>query len=159
MTMYEDNAAANALRNIGAVKERARLKSSMSPAWYGPAAAATVIVPAVGLAWGSGRGGLWVPVTLLLPFVGMGAIVALARTARRMTGVMVAASVSERLRRRWIALLAVLGAGAVTWGLCAQFGIRAAGTRVTVFVVLGIGVWVACAVRNAGIRQRLRELA
>ncbi|WP_329117817.1 hypothetical protein [Streptomyces sp. NBC_01465] len=159
MATYENHTAQDALRYVEGFKEQAHLRSTLMPGWYGPVAAATVTAPAAGQAWASGRGGLWLLASLLLPFAGLAAILILVRTARRRTGVVVSQPLAARLRRRWLALASVLVADLVVLALCLQFDIGRNGTLLLTSVTSGIGAWIVVAVRNASIRQRLQDLA
>jgi hypothetical protein len=148
--------AAEALQGIEESRERARLAAGLTPAWYGPAAAVALIVPAVVDAWARGRGGWAVFVSLLVALAGLAVVVALVNVARRRSGVMVTLPRSARLRRAAVPLLIVLAAGAVTYGLCRQLGAGQAVGKIALFAVLGAGAWAVFAIRNATISRKLR---
>ncbi|MGC5342428.1 hypothetical protein [Streptomyces sp. DT171] len=153
------DSAADALRNVDTARAGARLRAGLTPAWYGPAAAAALIVPGAGGAWGVGRGAQGALVSLVLSLGGLAVTVGLVRATRRATGVVVTRTWFSRLRRGWLGLLVVLVAGIAGWVLCRQAGAGEAVTRMTVFTVWGLGAWSVCAMRNAAIRQKLREPA
>lgn len=151
--------AEDALKGVERARERARLKAGLAPAWYGPAAAVTLVVPSVVQAWSRGRGGWATAVALVVSLLGLAAVFALVRAARRAGGVRVTRSLSSRLSRGRFALPTVLVAGLVAGGCCWASGAGAATTRITAFAVAGLGVWGVCLVRNAAIGRALRELA
>ncbi len=151
--------AAEALSDARLAQERAGLRAGMTPAWYGPAAAVSLVGPSLVRAWSDGRGGVATVTALLVSVLGLGVVVALARAARRGAGVLVARSWSARLRRSRVVLPVVLAAGAITGIGCWAAGASQVATQIGVFGVWGIGVWGACLVRNASIRRALRELA
>ncbi|WP_406495034.1 hypothetical protein OG936_14320 [Streptomyces sp. NBC_00846] len=149
--------AADALRDVDAAKSLARLRARLTPAWYGPAAAAAVIVPALGEAWTEGRGGWAALLSLPISLAGLAVVLVLANAARRRAGVMVTLPWSVRLRRAAIPLLSLLAAGIVTYALCRQFGADRATTKVVLFAVLGLGVWAVFALRNKSIGKTLAQ--
>ncbi|MEU4026468.1 hypothetical protein [Streptomyces anulatus] len=151
--------AAGALSDVRLAQERAGLRAQTTPAWYGPAAAVALVVPSVVRAWSDGRGGAATVVALLVSLLGLGAVVALARAARRGAGVLMARSWSSRLWRSRVVLPVVLAAGAITGIVCWVAGADQATTQIVVFGVWGLGAWGACLVRNAAIQRALRELA
>ncbi|WP_405715338.1 MULTISPECIES: hypothetical protein [unclassified Streptomyces] len=148
--------AAEALQGIEASRERARLTAGLTPAWYGPAAAVALIVPALVDAWAQGRGGWAVPLSLLVAFAGLAVLVALVNVVRRRSGVMVTLPWSARLRRAGVPLLILLAAGGAAYGLCRQFGADQAVGKIAMFAVLGLGAWAVFVARNASIRQKLQ---
>ncbi|MCX4730464.1 hypothetical protein [Streptomyces sp. NBC_01363] len=148
--------AAEALQGIDTARERARLTAGLTPAWYGPAAGAALIVPALVDAWARGRGGWAVLLSLLIAFAGLGVLLVLVNVVRRSSGVRVTLPWSARLRRVGVPLLVLLAAGGAAYGLCRQFGADQAVGKVAMFVVLGLGVWVVFVARNASIRQKLQ---
>ncbi|MFD7669586.1 hypothetical protein [Streptomyces anulatus] len=151
--------AADALSDVRLAQERAGLRAGTTPAWYGPAAAVALVGPSLVRAWSDGRGGTATVVALLVSLLGLGVVVALARAARRGAGVLVARSWSSRLWRSRVVLPVVFAAGAITGLACWAARAGQATTQIVVFGVWGLGVWGACLVRNASIRQALRELA
>ncbi|MFF1919471.1 hypothetical protein ACFVW8_02705 [Streptomyces sp. NPDC058221] len=151
--------AEEALRGVETARERARLKAGLVPAWYGPTATVTLVLPNVVHAWSRGRGGGAALLALLVSLLGLVAVIALVRAARRGTGVLVTRSLSSRLRRARIALPVVLVAGLAAGGCCWGLGAGEAATRITVFAVWGLGVWGVCLVRNAAINRALRDPA
>ncbi|WP_326766965.1 hypothetical protein OG978_22685 [Streptomyces sp. NBC_01591] len=156
MHVVDADLAAEALQSVDTVRERARLTAGLTPAWYGPAAAVALIVPALVDAWAQGRGGWAVLLSLLIAFAGLAVLVVLVNVARRRSGVMVTLPWSARLRRTGAPLLALLAAGGATYGLCRQFGADQAVSKIALFAVLGLGVWAVFAARNATIKQKLR---
>ncbi|MCX4550510.1 hypothetical protein OG204_14160 [Streptomyces sp. NBC_01387] len=170
MTMHEDNpapaqgvaitvdGATDALRNIDVARERAALNSRLMPAWYGPAAAAALIVPAAGEAWAGSKGAWGALLSLVLSLGGLAVVIALAVAVKRAARVQVSRSLSSRLRQRWLGLLVAVAAGVVAWVVCSLSGLGAGATRITVFTLWGLGVWCVCVVRNAAIKQKLGEL-
>ncbi|MEV0783262.1 hypothetical protein AB0I52_09805 [Streptomyces sp. NPDC050423] len=158
----EDGPAAHAedaLKGVETARERARLTSGLVPAWYGPAVAVTLVLPSAVQAWSRGRGGWTAAAALLVSLLGLAAVFALVRAARRGTGVRVTRPLSARLRRSRIALPAVLAAGLLAGGCCWVSGAGEATTRITAFAVWGLGVWGVCITRNVAIDRALRELA
>ncbi|MFJ6465688.1 hypothetical protein ACIQM0_32465 [Streptomyces sp. NPDC091387] len=151
--------AEDALKGVETARERARLTSGRVPAWYGPAVAVALVLPNAVQAWSLGRGGWTAAVALLVSLLGLAAVFALVRAARRGTGVLVTHPLSTRLRRSRIALPAVLAAGLLAGGACWVSGAGEAATRITAFAVWGLGVWGVCIARNAAIDRTLRELA
>ncbi|MFJ8393444.1 hypothetical protein [Streptomyces sp. NPDC094144] len=150
--------AEDALKGVERARERARLKAGLAPAWYGPAAAVTLVLPSVVQAWSRGRGGWATAAALLVSLLGLAAVFVLVRAPRRAAGVRVTRSLSSRLSRSRIALPAVLAAGLVAGGCCWASGAGAGTTRITAFAVWGLGVWGVCLVRNAVIARALRDL-
>lgn len=148
--------AAEALQGIDTARERARLTAGLTPAWYGPAAAVALIVPALVDAWAQGRGGWAVLLSLLTAFAGLGVVLVLVNVARRRSGVRVTLPWSARLRRVGAPLLILLVAGGATYGLCRQFGADNAVGKIAMFAVLGLGAWVVFVARNATIKQKLQ---
>ncbi|ROQ80754.1 hypothetical protein EES39_07860 [Streptomyces sp. ADI92-24] len=151
--------AEDALKGVEAARERARLRSGLAPEWYGPAVVVTLVLPSVVQAWSQGRGGWAALVALVVSLLGLAAVLALVRAARRAAGVRVTRSLSSRLRRSRIVLPAVLAAGLLAGVCCWGFGAGGAATRITAFAVWGLGVWGVCIARNAAISRALRELA
>ncbi|WP_124268996.1 hypothetical protein [Streptomyces sp. ADI96-02] len=151
--------AAGALSDVRVARERARLRAGLTPAAYGPAAAAALVLPSVVRAWSDGRGGVAAVASLLVSLLGLCAVLVLVRAAQRGSGVLVTPSWSSRLRRSRVVLPAVFGAGILAGAGCWAFGAGAGVVQITVFGVWGLGVWAACLVRNAAIRRTLRELA
>ncbi|MFF2406649.1 hypothetical protein [Streptomyces sp. NPDC058092] len=149
--------AADALRDVDAARALARLKAGLTPAWYGPAAAAAVFGPALGEAWAEGRGGWAALLSLLISLAGLAVVLVLVNAARRRTGVMVTLPWSVRLRRAAVPLLSLLAAGIATYALCRQFGADRATTEAVVFAVLGLGTWAVFAIRNKSIGKTLAQ--
>ncbi|MFJ2134179.1 hypothetical protein ACIOMQ_25465 [Streptomyces sp. NPDC087845] len=147
--------AADALRDIDAARELARLRAGLTPAWYGPAVAAALIVPALGEAWMEGRGGWAALLSLLISLVGLAVVLLLVQAARRRAGIRVA--LSARLRRAAAPLLLLPATAVAAYGLCRQFGADPALTRIVVFAALGLGAWAVFANRNRSIRKKLRQ--
>ncbi|MEV7424860.1 MULTISPECIES: hypothetical protein [unclassified Streptomyces] len=152
------DSAAEALRDIDAARARARLRAGLTPAWYGPAAAAALIVPALGEAWVESLGGWGAILSLLISLAGLALLLALVGAARRRTGVMVTLPWSARLRRAAVPFLTLLAAGSATYGLCRRFGADGAVTKVALFTALGLGTWVVFVIRNTTIQQQLRKV-
>ncbi|MFE2373775.1 hypothetical protein [Streptomyces sp. NPDC059398] len=150
--------AAGALRDVATAQERARLRAGLSPAWYGPAAAAAVIVAGAVRAWSDDKGGAATLLALAVSLVALGVVVALARAARRGAGVLIDRSWPARLWRSRVALPAVFLAGILAGWLCRIFGTDLGTAQLTAFVVGGLGVWLTCLARNAVIRRTLAEL-
>ncbi|MGY3682668.1 hypothetical protein [Streptomyces sp. TE33382] len=150
--------ATEALRSVEAAREGARLRAGLAPAWYGPAAAAALIVPALGQAWAEERGGWGAPLSLVISLAGLAVVLVLVNAAGRRAGVTVARSLSARLRRAAVPLSALLAAGLVTWGLCQAFGADRAVTKIALFTVLGLGIWAVFAARNASIGRKLQDI-
>ncbi|MEU9563544.1 hypothetical protein AB0D16_16140 [Streptomyces sp. NPDC048161] len=155
-TAVSADSAAEALHGIDAARERARLTAGLTPAWYGPVAAAALIVPALVDAWAQERRGWAVFLSLLVALAALAVLVALVDVVRRSSGVRVTRPWSARLRRGGVPLLALLVAGGATYGLSQAFGADQATSKVAVFVVLGLGVWTVFIARNASIRQKLQ---
>ncbi|MEV7401601.1 hypothetical protein AB0N93_14535 [Streptomyces sp. NPDC091267] len=151
--------AEDALKGVEAARERARLQAGLTPKWYGPAVAVVLVLPSAVQAWSQGRDGQAVLVALLVSLLGLAAVCALVRAARRGTGVLVTQPLSARLRRSRIALPAVLAAGLVVGGCCWWAGAGEAVTRIAAFAVWGLGVWGVSVARNAATERALRELA
>lgn len=149
--------AEGALRDIGAAKAGARLRARLLPAWYGPAVAASLIVPALGRAWSEGQGGWAVPLALALSLAGLAVVVALVNAARRGAGVRVTEPWSARLRRAAPPLLLLVGAGLATWGLCSLSGAGRTASEIALFTVLGLVAWAEFAARNRSVRKRLQD--
>lgn len=78
--------AEEALKGVERARERARIEAGLAPAWYGPAAAVTLVLPSVVQAWSSDRGGWATAVALLVSLLGLAAVFALVRAARRAGG-------------------------------------------------------------------------
>ncbi|WP_406152943.1 hypothetical protein OG217_04120 [Streptomyces sp. NBC_01023] len=151
--------AAGALRDVETAQERARLRSGLLPAWYGPTAAVAVIVPSAVRAWSDDKGGQATLIALVVALLAFAVIVVLARAARRGAGVLIDRSWPARLWRSRIALPAVFLAGGLAGWLCWALGTGQSTAQLTAFVVAGLGVWVTCLARNAVIRRTLAELA
>ncbi|MFJ8676155.1 hypothetical protein [Streptomyces sp. NPDC093589] len=148
--------AEGALRDVDDARALALLSSRLTPAWYGPAAAAVLIVPALGEAWSEGRGGWGVPLSLLISLAGLAAMTGLAGAARRRAHVTVTVPWPQRLRRAAVPLLLLLAAGIVTYVVCRQCGADRGATKIALCTVLGLGAWVVLAVRNKSIKQQLQ---
>ncbi|MFG2601028.1 hypothetical protein [Streptomyces sp. NPDC048462] len=151
--------AEGALKGVERARERARIEAGRTPAWYGPAVAVTLVLPSAVQAWSRSRGGWATPLALLVSLLGLAAVFALVRAARRTAGVRVTRSLPSRLSRSRIALPAVLAAGLVAGACCWAAGAGEAATRITAFAVWGLGVWGVCLVRNAAIDRALGRLA
>ncbi|MFF5568431.1 hypothetical protein ACFY7Z_27135 [Streptomyces sp. NPDC012623] len=152
------DSAIEALRGIDAARERARLGARRTPAWYGPATAAALIVPAVGEAWAEGRGGWGVLLSLWISLAGLALVLVLVSAARRSAGVMTAQPWSARLRRAAVPFLALLAAWGGTYGLCQLFDAGREVTKVAPLAVLGLGGWALFVIRNRAIEQQLRKV-
>ncbi|MEE1739675.1 hypothetical protein PUR49_24650 [Streptomyces sp. BE147] len=150
--------ATEALRSVESAREGARLRAGLAPVWYGPAAAAALIVPTLGQAWAEERGGWGVPLSLTISLAGLAVVLVLVNAAGRRAGVTVARPLSARLRRAAGPLSALLAAGLVTWGLCHLFGADRSVTKVALFTVLGLGAWAVFAARNASITRKLQDV-
>ncbi|MFE6666755.1 hypothetical protein ACFVFH_24725 [Streptomyces sp. NPDC057697] len=148
--------AAEALRGVDASRERARLTARLVPGWYGPVAASALIVPALADAWAQRRGGWAVFLSLLVALAFLAVLVALFDAVRRASGVRVTLPWTARLRRSGAPLLGLLAAGGATYGVCLWSGTGRTAAKVAMFVVLGLGVWAVCVVRNASVRRKLR---
>ncbi|MFE3940452.1 hypothetical protein ACFXPV_00990 [Streptomyces sp. NPDC059118] len=155
-TAVSADSAAEALHGIDAARERARLTAGLTPAWFGPVAAAALIVPALVDAWAQERRGWAVFLSLLVSLAALAVLVALFDVVRRSSGVRVTLPWSARLRRAGVPLLTVLAAGGATYGLSRVFGADPAVAKVAMFVVLGLGAWAVFVTRNASIRQKLQ---
>lgn len=150
--------ATDALRSVESAREGARLRAGLTPSWYGPAAAAALIVPALGQAWAEEHGGWGVALSLAISLAGLAVVLVLVNAARRRAGVTVTRTLPARLRRAAVPLSALLAAGLATWGLCHLFGADRAVTKIALFTVLGLGTWVLFAARNASIGRQLRDI-
>ncbi|MCX4677133.1 hypothetical protein OG413_17800 [Streptomyces sp. NBC_01433] len=157
-TAVSADRATEALRSVESAREAARLRAGLSPSWYGPAAAAALIVPALGQAWAEERGGWGVPLALVIPLAGLAVVLVLVNAAGRRAEVTVTRSLSARLRRAAVPLSTLLAAGLATWGLCHLFGADRAVTKIALFTVLGLGTWAVFATRNASIGRKLQDI-
>ncbi|ROQ68315.1 hypothetical protein EDD93_2772 [Streptomyces sp. 840.1] len=151
--------AEDALKGVERARERARLQAGRAPAWYGPAVAVALVLPSAVQVWSRTRGGWATPLALLVSLLGLAAVFALVRAARRTAGVRVERSLPSRLTRSRTALPAVLAAGLAAGACCWAAGAGEGATRITAFAVWGLGVWGVCLVRNAAIDRALGQLA
>ncbi|MCB5911664.1 hypothetical protein [Streptomyces pinistramenti] len=150
--------AASTLQGVDIARTRAALRARITPAWFGPAAAAVLIVPRAVDFWGNGRGFATL-LSLLLSLAGLVVIRILIRAGQRSSGVMVTESWAARVKRNRATSLPVFAAMGLTWLVCWQLGADGPTTRLAAFTVGGLGVWAASLWRNAAIRQQLEDLA
>ncbi|WP_411143285.1 hypothetical protein [Streptomyces sp. x-80] len=145
------DAAARALRDAGAARNRAQLQAQLVPAWYGPSAAALLTAYSVGmgLAHADGTAGLWTWAGLPAILLGLG----LARLRKRSTGVLVGPS-GARKRAITLTVLAVV---LLVWGLCLLLGLGVPATVAVTGTTLGLGIWVHSARQNLTVERKLRE--
>lgn len=150
--------AVDALRQVETSQVRARLRSEMTPAWYGPVAAVTLVVPTLVRAWSEGRRGWPVLASLIVSLAELGIVFAFARAARRGSGVLGPLPRTSRMRRVRVVLPTVVAVGVLAGAVCWAAGAGETTIDITVFAVWALGVWGACLARNEAIRRTLAEL-
>ncbi|MFI7103701.1 hypothetical protein ACIBK8_30660 [Streptomyces sp. NPDC050161] len=152
------DSAASALQDVDTARTRAALRARLTPAWFGPTAAAVLILPRAGDIWGDGKGAAAL-LSLLLSLAGLVAVCVLVRAGRRGSGVMVTEPWGARVMRNRVPVIALVAAFGLALLACWQLGADEPTTRVVVSFVAAIGVWAARLWRNATIKQQLRDLA
>ncbi|MFD9814537.1 hypothetical protein [Streptomyces sp. NPDC059080] len=150
--------AMGGLREVEAARVRAGLRARLFPWWYGPVLALVVAVPGVVQSWSVGRRGYPVLVSLLVWCVGMALLLVMRQFGARSTGVVVSESLSDRLRRNRLWLLAAFVGCGATWGVGLLLGAGESALRLAASVVAGLFIWGLFAWRNATVRRELSQL-